>query len=240
MRIVKRQIHRFLNASRIGSVLLFTLIFVSIIGFTFETEYTDSRWLRYLSLSVAILFLVEYLLRIWTADIAKYSAKNPRLAYVFSFYGLVDLLAFLPVLLAPSISGSVLLRSLRFIRLFQIMKFKPLTKGIRRIWTAIYSSRFELALSLGVSVFLIFIGAVLMYLVEGSVQPDTFGSVPRALWWSMATLTTVGYGDVYPITATGKILASLIAIVGIGAVAMPAGILAAAFSALGPEEAQEQ
>ena len=237
---MKRQIHKFLNASRVGSVFLFGLIFISIIGFTFETEYTDNIWLRYLSLSVAMLFLVEYLLRIWTADMARPDLKNPRIAYIFSFYGIVDLLAFLPVLLAPSISGSVLLRSLRFIRLFQIMKFKPLTKGLRRIWAAIYSSRFELVLSLGVSIFLIFIGAVLMYLVEGSVQPDTFGSVPRALWWSMATLTTVGYGDVYPITAAGKILASLIAIVGIGAVAMPAGILAAAFSSTRPEKAQEQ
>jgi len=237
---LKRQIHRFLNASRIGSILLFSLIFVSIIGFTLETEYIDNKWLRYLSLSVAILFLVEYFLRIWTADLAKPDLKNPRLAYIFSFYGIVDLLAFLPVLLVPNISGSVLLRSLRFIRLFQIMKFKPLTNGFRRIWAAVYISRTELAISLGISVSLIFVGAVLMYLVEGDIQPDTFGSVPRALWWSMATLTTVGYGDVYPVTAIGKALASLVAIVGIGAVAMPAGILAAAFSSMGSNETKEQ
>ena len=74
-----------------------------------------------------------------------------------------------------------------------------------------------------------FIGAVLMYVVEGTTQPESFGSVPRALWWSIATLTTVGYGDVYPLTSLGKILAAIMALIGIAAVAMPAGILAAAF-----------
>lgn len=230
---MKRQIYRFLNESRVGSICLFVLIALSIIGFTLATEYTDNKWLRLISISVAVIFLVEYLLRIWTVDLDKSGKKNPRLAYIFSFYGIIDLLAFLPVLLAPSISGSVILRILRIIRLFQIMKFKPLTNGLKRIGAAVNRSKTELFLSMGVSLFLIFIGAVLMYMVEGEVQPDAFGSIPRALWWSMATLTTVGYGDVYPITATGKILASLMSLVGIGAVAMPAGILAAAFTAIG-------
>jgi voltage-gated potassium channel len=87
-----------------------------------------------------------------------------------------------------------------------------------------------LIVSFAFSGFLIFVGAVSMFYIEGSVQPETFGSIPRALWWSVATLTTVGYGDVYPITPIGKILASLIALIGIAAVAMPAGILAAAFT----------
>jgi voltage-gated potassium channel len=78
--------------------------------------------------------------------------------------------------------------------------------------------------------FVLFIGGVLMFLAEGEAQPEAFGSIPRALWWAMATLTTVGYGDVYPITPVGKVLASLIAVMGIGVVAMPAGVIAANFT----------
>ena len=99
-----------------------------------------------------------------------------------------------------------------------------------RLNLALSKAKGDLAVSCAVSIFLIFIGAVGMYYVEGQVQPEAFGSIPRALWWSVATLTTVGYGDVYPVTAWGKALAGFIAFVGITAVAMPAGILAAAFS----------
>ena len=80
------------------------------------------------------------------------------------------------------------------------------------------------------TLFLLFLSDILLYLVEGSVQPEAFGSIPRAMWWAIATLTTVGYGDVYPITVMGKICAGIISLISIGIVALPAGIIAANFS----------
>ena len=226
----KRLINHFLNASRIGSFLIALFIFLSILSFTLETEFNEAGLLQALSYAIAVIFLIEYILRIWTADLATPEEKHPKLRYIFSFYGLVDLLAFIPALILPHASGSVVLRSLRLLRLLQIMKFKPLARGLKRVFTAVHASRSEMTVSLIISVILIFFGAVAMYYLEGEKQPDAFGSIPRALWWSMATLTTVGYGDVFPVTPAGKVVASAMAIVGIAAVAMPAGILAAAFS----------
>lgn len=236
---MRRAVHHFLNGSRIGSVLIVAVILLSLIGFTLETEFSDFRPLILLNLSIAIIFAVEYMARIWTAPLQFPQSRHPYAAYIFSFYGIIDMLAFLPALLLPMAHGSVILRMLRVLRLFQLMKIRAVTRGIRRIGRAIRESQMELYFSIGISVSLIFISAVLMYMVEGEVNPDDFGSVPRCLWWAVATLTTVGYGDVYPATAGGKALASIIALLGIVAVAMPAGILASAFSHNGPDEPVE-
>ena len=114
--------------------------------------------------------------------------------------------------------------------MFRIIKLVETNKSLQMFFKAIYKSKPQLISSLVVTLFLLLFGAVIPYLVEGSSQPETFGSIPRAMWWSMATLTTVGYGDVYPITLLGKICASFIALIGIGVVALPAGIIAANFT----------
>ena len=202
------------------------LIFASVIAYALETEYQQAAIYKYICTAVAAIFAVEYALRVWSASLQ----PKGRLGYIFSFYGLVDLLAFLPALLIPAASGGLLLRILRLLRLAQILKIRALRKGISRLNLALSKAKGDLAVSCAFSIFLIFIGAVGMYFVEGKVQPEDFGSIPRALWWSVSTLTTVGYGDVYPVTAWGKVLAAFVAFVGITAVAMPAGILAAAFS----------
>lgn len=227
---MKARIHNFVVKSPIGNSIIGFLIIASVVTFSLETEYDNNALLRRLTLLIASLFLIEYVIRVWTADLGRWDGKKGRLTYIFSFYGIVDLLAFLPALLFPNLGGSVILRLLRMLRLVQILKIKALSNGLNRISKAMYETRTELLVSLSASILLIFIGAALMYLVEGDVQPEAFGSIPRALWWSMATLTTVGYGDVFPITAFGRVLASMMALVGIGAVALPAGILAAAFT----------
>ena len=223
---MKAKVDQFLNRSPLCGALLIFLIFASVIAYALETEYQQAAIYKYICTAVAAIFAVEYALRVWSASLQ----PKGRLGYIFSFYGLVDLLAFLPALLIPAASGGLLLRILRLLRLAQILKIRALRKGISRLNLALSKAKGDLAVSCAFSIFLIFIGAVGMYFVEGKVQPEDFGSIPRALWWSVSTLTTVGYGDVYPVTAWGKVLAAFLAFVGITAVAMPAGILAAAFS----------
>jgi voltage-gated potassium channel len=110
--------------------------------------------------------------------------------------------------------------------------------GLKRVGHALSQKKVELAISVGVAFLAIVLAALFLYLAEATVQPEAFASIPRALWWSLATLTTVGYGDVAPITPLGKILGGFVAIIGVGIIAMPAGILASSFSSL-PETKSE-
>jgi len=227
----KIKVHKFLTDSKIGGFCLTLLILASVAIFALETEYTSSLFLRAISVSIAVVFMFEYALRIWIAD-----KDNGRWAYISSPYGIIDLLAFLPALLFPFLSGSVVLRLLRLARLAQLLKIPALKRSVKRIMFALKETWQELIITLCIALGLIFIGAVLMYFAEAHVQPENFGSIPRALWWSIATLTTVGYGDVYPVTALGKVIAAILAIIGIAAVAMPAGIFAAAFTSYPSKE----
>lgn len=228
---MKRRIYHVLNESAWGSIVLTVLILASVAAFALETEYKDALMLQRLGTGFAAIFGIEYVLRVWTADVPKPGAGlRARLDYIMSVGGVIDLLAFLPAILFPAANGTLVLRLLRLLRLARLFKIASLRRAIAHVTRALRESADELAISVVVSLGLIFFGATAMFLVEGDAQPEIFGSIPRAMWWSMATLTTVGYGDVYPITVGGKMVASFIAIVGIAAVAMPAGILAAAFS----------
>jgi voltage-gated potassium channel len=105
-----------------------------------------------------------------------------------------------------------------------------MSAAIARLSAAVISKRYELMLTLGLAAGVLILGASALHWVEGEVQPDKFGSIPRSLWWAVITLTTIGYGDVYPITAAGKFVAAIVALAGVGLIALPAGILAGAFS----------
>lgn len=203
------------------------LILYSIICFTLDTlpdlDKGIKTFLGYSETIVVILFTMEYAYRI-------YIAEN-RMKFIFSFYGLIDLIAILPFYLTFAVD----LRTLRVIRLFRILRLLKLArynKAISRFTLALYTAKEELVVfSIG-SLILIYLAAVGIYHFEHPVQPEVFSSLFDALWWAVASLTTVGYGDIYPITMGGRIFTFCILMVGLGLVAVPTGIITSALSAV--------
>ena len=208
-------------------LILFSLLLVVI-----ETEpalHEGYSTLFYgLELLILAVFAVEYAARLWVC------VENPRfssrLTYARRPMALLDL--FVIVTMAISLVGfeGAILRLLRLARLLRVAKLGRFAEAFRTIGEAIGARRYELGVSLAIAVALLIVSASALYLLEGGLQPDAFGSIPRAMWWAVATLTTVGYGDVVPITPMGRVFATLTAITGVGLIAMPAGILASAFS----------
>jgi len=180
----------------------------------------------------AVIFLAEYAARIWIAG------ENPdygptlrgRLGYALTLPAIIDLFVLLTMFATLLGSEGAVLRLVRLVRIVSLAKLGRYSSALNGIGQAVYSRRFELTMSLVIGGVLMLVSSTLLYMVEGAGQPDDFGSIPRAMWWSIETLTTVGYGDAYPITPFGKVLAGFTAVTGIGLVAMPTGILAAAFS----------
>ena len=222
--------------SRIVDVFLVTLIFFNILMVILETVedlYVVYRnFFRYFELFSVSIFIVEYVGRLWSCVENKnknQSNVNARIKYFFSFSAIVDLIAILPSLLA-FLFPTVDLRFVRALRIFRLLKFSRYSNSINTLLIVLWDQR----KSFGAAFFILFIVLIIsssgMYLVEKDVQPEKFGSIPKSMWWSIVTLTTVGYGDVFPITSLGKIFGSVIIILGIGTVALPAGILASGFT----------
>lgn len=184
-----------------------------------------------IELSFATIFAVEYFVRFWVA------AEHPggsnwckRMRFVFSLAGLLDL-AIILVTIAPFVTMNLMvLRLVRLLRILRLAKLGRMSDAMRRISAAVLARKFELLFTMGLAGAVLIFGATALHFLEGELQPDKFGSIPRAMWWSVVTLTTIGYGDVYPITVSGKIVASIVAVAGVGLIAMPTGILAAAFT----------
>jgi voltage-gated potassium channel len=182
-------------------------------------------------LAFALLFLIEYVARVYAAgEDERYRGLVGRLRYVVTPLAVVDLLAIAPFFLLHGTTDSFLLRLIRLLRILRLARLGRFSLAMQLLGTAVRSRRYELGLSFLIAGVVLVGSASLMYTLEGDSQPEAFGSIPRALWWSIATLTTVGYGDVYPVTPGGRLLAGLTAISAIGLIAMPTGILAAAFS----------
>ena len=180
---------------------------------------------------VMLLFSVEYLARAYAAgEDPRYAGLRGRLRYLVSVWALIDLLAILPFFLTAGAHNAFLMRLLRLLRLLRLARLGRFSRAWIALSDAIHERRFELGLSGALAFLVMLISSSFLYLLEGAAQPEAFGSIPRALWWSVATLTTVGYGDVTPITVFGRIFAGFTAIAGVGLIAMPTGILAAAFS----------
>ena len=201
------------------------LILISLASFAVETlpDLSESarRLLWIIEVATVALFTIEYLLRLAVAE--------NRWRYFFSFYGLVDLAAIAPFYLARGFDLRAL-RALRIFRLFRVLKLTRYSHALNRFARAMYGIREELKLFLLATSLLLFLGATGIYYCERNAQPDAFGSVFDCLWWAVVTFTTVGYGDVYPITAGGRLFTFLMLLLALGVVAVPSGLIAAAMT----------
>lgn len=231
--------------SKIFDIFIIILIVLNLIMVIAETFTIPDNWktiLSYAETISVIIFTVEYLLRVWTADLIcpEKSHFKSRIKYIFSFMAIVDLLAILPFYLPLFIPIDLLvLRAFRVIRLLRIFKINRYTNALNTIGQVFKNKASQLISSIMVVGLLMIIASVLMYNIENSVQPDAFSNALETMWWAVATLTTVGYGDVYPVTAAGKVLSTVIAFLGIGMVAVPTGIITAGFSELIKSEKSE-
>lgn len=213
------------KSGRAFDLIIQFLIVVSLISFTIETIPNlseQTQFLLYITEVVCItIFTIEYLLRLFVAD--------NKIKFIFSFFGLIDLFAILPFY----ISSAIDLRSIRIfrlLRLFRAFKIFRYSRALQRLTSAFKAIKAELTLFAIATLFLLYVSSVGIYYFESEAQPETFSSIFHCLWWSVATLTTVGYGDVYPITIGGKIFTSIIVLIGIGIVAVPTGLIASSLT----------
>jgi voltage-gated potassium channel len=228
------------NAFTFGVV---TLVLISLASLAMETEASRPDtplapiWNDIVGVVndvVVYAFAIEFSLRFWSeGQNPNHSGFMGRLKFLATPLAIADVLAFLPelivMLIVPHAAGSWLmaLRALRLFRLFKLARYVP-AFGI--VGAAVKRAGPPLLASLTIAAAQVYVAALMLYLIEGETKPQQFGSVTRALWWAVVTLTTVGYGDVYPDTVPGRIAAAFVALAGIGIVAMPTGILASAFA----------
>jgi voltage-gated potassium channel len=222
---------------KIIAVLLMLLIVINSIAVVLETvdelNETYGTLFRSIEIVSVAIFTVEYLLRLWVAPLdARYRKPwTGRLRYAASPLALIDLLAILPAFLPLIFPLDLrLMRFLRVIRLFRLFKMSRYVESLDTLDDVVKSKKEELLVTLVMISMLLLLASSLMYVVETEAQPDKFPNIPAAMWWGVATLTTVGYGDVFPITPLGKLFGAVVAFLGIGIFALPTGILASGFA----------
>jgi voltage-gated potassium channel len=225
--------HQSSIVTRVVEFFLLSLIVLNVLSVVFETvEYFEAQYkvlLWNFEVFSVVIFTIEYALRLWTCTLnEKY--RRPvigRLRYIISFLAIVDLLAILPFYIPLLIPFDLrFLRAVRLFRLFRLFKLARYSKAISNLTDVLRSKRAELGITvLSVLIFLLLASAI-MYDLEHEAQPQNFPNIPSAMWWGVVTLTTVGYGDIYPITPLGKFIGAIIALAGIGLFALPAGIIA--------------
>ena len=242
--ITQRRIYEILEKGQVGDrlslncdIFLSILIIVNLIAVCLET--IDSLFEAYKPIFVAVelvsvsIFSIEYGLRIWSRPAApdEYgkTATGKRLGYIFSFTGIIDLLAILPSIL-PLLLGGIDLRWLRILRLMRLLKFSHYSSALEDLFSAVRHEWRSFVATLYLLILAIFISSSLIYVFEHNVQPEHFASIPDAMWWTVVTLTTVGYGDIVPMTVAGKLVATLTALMGVCVVALLTGIVATSFT----------
>ncbi|NVK31003.1 MAG: ion transporter [Gammaproteobacteria bacterium] len=214
----------------LAGLILLSLVLVSLESVQSLNAKYD-RGFMWAELVIMAIFSVEYVLRIWIAPLAQpaLSPFRARLRYVLSFQGLIDLVAIAPTWVALFWGGTDL-TWIRALRLLRILKLNHYSNAIDDLVAAIRSESSAFIAALYLLAICLFLSSTLIYLTESEAQQDAFASIPDAMWWSIITLTTVGYGDVSPITPIGKLLGALTAIMGVCTVALLTGIVANAFA----------
>ncbi len=206
-------------------------LFITIFN-TFAESAPYAQILGRLELFTIVVFTAEYALRILTADFLYPGRKFWRaaLCFVFSFYGLIDLFTFLPYYLPVMFpAGTVAFRMFRVIRIFRLFRVSAQYDAFNVITNVLYDKRNQLLSSVGLILIFMMATSLCMYSLEHDAQPEQFSNAFSGIWWAVSTLLTVGYGDIYPITVPGKIMAIIITFLGVGMVAIPTGIISAGF-----------
>ena len=224
---------------KLFDVILLVAILLSIIGVMLESvDEVDNKYHEIIMVfewGFTILFTIEYFFRIY--------AVNRPLKYIFSFMGIVDLLAIIPtylIFIFPAAHSLSVIRAIRLIRIFRIFKLSRYLRGAHTMQIALRSSRPKIIVFLLSIMLLVIILGTLMYIIESSVRTNGFENIPNSIYWSIITLTTVGYGNIVPMTILGKIVASFIMILGYGIIAVPTGIVTAEFSRKRKEKVNTQ
>ncbi len=242
MRELKKKIFNIIqigNKNDIPSTLfdygIITVIAINLFVTLFSTFEASAPYRNMIDITetiTVIIFTVEYVLRLWTSD--RLYPNAPRgvalLKYIFSFYGLIELLTFLPFYL-PFIfpAGAVAFRMFRVIRILRLFKINAQYDAFNVIISVLKEKRNQLLSSIAMILILMASASLCMYSLEHDVQPEQFQNAFSGIWWATSTLLTIGYGDIYPVTIAGKIMAIIIAFLGVGMVAIPTGIISAGF-----------
>jgi voltage-gated potassium channel len=212
------------------------LILLAILIAVLETEPEIANGHEFifasLELMIGIVFAVEYAARIWTAPERNVGVSpwRSRLRFALSPGGLLDALVIILTFAPLIVVNAAVVRLVRVVRIVSLAKLGRTSRALGHLFEAVRSRKDELIATAGVAAVVVLFGATALFWAEGSTQPEKFGSIPRSIWWAVVTLTTIGYGDAYPVTPIGKVLAAMVAIAGIALIAMPTGILAGSFS----------
>lgn len=207
---------RLVRAADLLIMVLVILSVASVFVATFNLPFEVRKWLFFFEGFCTIVFTIEYLLRTLAA----------RLRYVFSWMGIIDLLAILPFYLPMFFHGNLLaLRVFRLLRILRLLKLNRYFESLTALGEVLKAKARELIASMFVVGIMLIVSSLFIYTVEHDAQPEAFANAFSGLWWAVATLTTVGYGDIYPVTVLGRFFGAIIALLGIGMVAIPTGII---------------
>ena len=220
---MREKIHFYLNDLKNKyaiaiDVLIYGIIFIDVIDHGLQTMESMKPYheiLKYWDIVPLVVFSIEYVLRVYSSP--------KRFKFIFSFWGIVDFIALLPFYFGAPPA----LREIRFIRFLSLLKYEPSAIHLYDSFNKIKRELFIFSL---ITMFLLYISAVGIYYFENPVQPEAFKDIFHCLWWSVATLTTVGYGDMYPVTDGGKVFSTFIIFISLGLIAVPAGLIASAFT----------
>ena len=231
---IKKKLHEIIfeadtKNGKLFDIILLVAIILSVISVVLESVHEINEKYHEIILAfewfITILFTIEYFLRIYSI--------NKSWKYIFSIMGIIDLLAIIPtylIFIFPTAHSLSVIRSIRLIRVFRIFKLSPYLRGAHVMQIALRSSRPKIIVFLFSVIIVVIVLGTLMYIIEGSVETNGFDNIPNSIYWALVTLTTVGYGNVIPVTIFGKLIASFIMILGYGIIAVPTGIVTAEFS----------